>query len=227
MVAVEREHQSALLFGFNATSHGEPVKEQGKDGEEAFWQASNDPDEQLRRCWRLQMCGSCLSEGNGRACGWCPLSSTCVALPTTPRSLPLILLPLAHPNICSQPAERFELRTQSFGRESCNVSTLTLLTAIIAALCGVALVFLAWALWRVGGGLWRGWREARGGTELLVEEESVDGQRRRAWRVWERGSGKGGWRGFLRRWKWLMSGKREEDVGEDAERRALLGREEE
>ncbi|KAK8173447.1 hypothetical protein IWX90DRAFT_142217 [Phyllosticta citrichinensis] len=225
MVAVDRGHQKPLFFDeFNATSYGGSLKEQGKVGKEAFWQASDDPDEQLRRCWRLQTCGSCLSEGDGRSCGWCPWSSTCVALPTSPRSLPLILLPLAHRNICSQPSERFELRTKSFGRDSCNVSTLTVLTAVVAAVSGVALVFLAWALWRVGGGLWRSWREARGGTELLVEDEGACGQRR-TWRVWERGDGKGGWRGVVRRWKWLASGKREDSA--DAERRALLDREQE
>lgn len=154
-------------------------------------------------------------------------SSTCIPLPPS-HSLPLILLPLAHPNICSQPSERFELRTKSFGRDSCNVSTLMVLTAVVAALCGVAAVFLAWAIWRVGSGAWRGWREAsaRDGTELVVGERGE-----RTWQPWERSGGKG-WRGFAGTWWWWLKrgeveGRVERENEEaDAERRALLGRQE-
>ncbi|KAK8187304.1 hypothetical protein IWZ00DRAFT_511213 [Phyllosticta capitalensis] len=223
-----RRHESQLLLdseaGLNATSFRGSLEQEGGEA----WRARYDvPDEQVRRCWRLGTCGSCLSEGGGSTCGWCPLSSTCIPLPPS-HSLPLILLPLAHPNICSQPSERFELRTKSFGRDSCNVSTLMVLTAVVAALCGVAAVFLAWAIWRVGSGAWRGWREAsaRDGTELVVGERGE-----RTWQPWERSGGKG-WRGFAGTWWWWLKrgeveGRVERENEEaDAERRALLGRQE-
>lgn len=172
---------------------------------------SRDPDfdDRLYRCWRLQTCGSCLS--SDARCGWCPYSSTCIPLPST-SDMPLRwapLTPLNHAHICPFDPERFELRTKSFGRESCNVSTTTVLTAVVSFLCGIAAVFvvlgLAWVVVR----LFKAGRRARNGIKVLIVESGLPGDSWREERVWVR-------RG--RNWRGRMA------VEEaDEERRALLG----
>ncbi|KAH7054263.1 hypothetical protein B0J12DRAFT_448962 [Macrophomina phaseolina] len=173
-------------------------------------------DDRLYACWRLQTCGSCLS--SSARCGWCPYSSTCVPLPplsSTPLRL-APLAPLAHPHICPFAPERWELRTKSFGRESCNVSTTTALTAVVAFLVGAAAVFVVLAL--VGVVVWvmRAGRRARNGVQVVVVEGNGAGEAWREEEVWVRkGRGRG-----RRRW---FGVRKVNGDGEDGERSALLG----
>jgi hypothetical protein len=84
-----------------------------------------------------------------------PKSSTCV--PNRSR-LP-IFAPISTPDICPLgPSERWELRARPFG---CNVSTLTLLTALVAVAGTLAAVGLGFGIaWAVGT-LRRRWRQRK------------------------------------------------------------------
>ena len=91
----------------------------------------------LAKCWQHQSCDSCLHDQN--LCSWCAASSTCVANPTRWQ----LIAPIFHPKICPLKEERWELRAKGLG---CGVSTVTLMSVIIAII-GVILAALAiWVL---------------------------------------------------------------------------------
>ncbi|KAJ5620465.1 hypothetical protein N7510_004449 [Penicillium lagena] len=93
-------------------------------------------------CWRRQSCSSCLS--GDVACSWCPISSTCVP---NPARLP-IFSPIRSSHLCPLGSkERWELRAAPFG---CNVSTLTVLSVLVAVLSSLALAGLVYlVVWAV------------------------------------------------------------------------------
>ncbi|KAK3080092.1 hypothetical protein LTS18_003140 [Coniosporium uncinatum] len=147
----------------------------------------DDDDEHLRRCWRRNSCGICLSD---RTCGWCESSNTCVPLPPShPLSFPL-LSPLhsKDPQICPLASERWELRTATLG---CECSSTTLVAAIITCACTLAGVVVLWGLITLVAWATTAWRGVRGGYEVLVQEGDGGGERR-VGRVWKR-KGAGAW----------------------------------
>ncbi|OJJ35414.1 hypothetical protein ASPWEDRAFT_111299 [Aspergillus wentii DTO 134E9] len=102
-------------------------------------------------CWRRQSCQGCLA--GDAPCSWCAISSTCVP---NQHHLP-IFSPFHSSSICPLPTEQWEIRALPFG---CNVSTITLLTAIVSILGTLAAIgigfFISWFIKRVGG-----WKKAK------------------------------------------------------------------
>ncbi|KAF2841335.1 hypothetical protein M501DRAFT_545851 [Patellaria atrata CBS 101060] len=176
---------------------------------------SEDDRERLRKCWRIQSCGRCLS--NDARCGWCPYSSTCLPLPSTHN--PSILTPLTHP-LCPLRPERYELRTRALG---CDCSTYTLLAILITVASTIGAGLLLWLLVWLLRKLWRGMKGAglgrSGGWEMRVVEGSWGGWLVREG-VWVRGGKEDGEEG--RQW-WGGGKERREDGDGEGERRPLLG----
>ncbi|CAI6306138.1 unnamed protein product [Periconia digitata] len=174
------------------------------------WESSpKDDRHRLELCWGYNDCGDChRSDG---FCGWCPLSQTCLPLPTDAisRAFPL-LAPLRYKFICATGPERFELRTSGLG---CQVSTITFLTSIVTIFCTLlGLVILYWIfelisylnfamrarrggwvvygngreeVWSRKGENWRRWwRRMRGQIRDDETEELDNGTWERSWRFW-------------------------------------------
>ena len=119
---------------------------------------SSNSDYLLRRCWRIQDCYSCIKTSD--PCSWCAVSSTCIS---NEASVP-ILAPIWKPSICPLKEERWELRAKGTG---CKVSTLTLLSFLVA-IAGTAVVALSiWALVVLWAWSRRRWRKDRWGLRSL------------------------------------------------------------
>lgn len=120
--------------------------------------ASSNADYLLRRCWPIQDCYSCLKTSD--PCSWCAVSSTCI-----PNEVPVaIFAPIWKAALCPQKEERWELRAKGTG---CKVSTLTLLSFLVA-IAGTAVVALSiWALFLLWAWSRRRWREDRLGLRSL------------------------------------------------------------
>ncbi|KAF2203793.1 hypothetical protein GQ43DRAFT_239674 [Delitschia confertaspora ATCC 74209] len=159
------------------------------------WENSAKEDrKRLELCWGYLDCGDChRSKG---FCGWCPISSTCLPLPTHPQisaHFPL-LSPLFDSQICALSTERFELRTAGLG---CQVSTITFLTSVVTVFCTVFGLAVLWLLFKVIRGTFRMGRAWRGGWMIKSDGKGE---------TWVR---KGG------RWGRLGSGKeREGELGD-------------
>ncbi|KAH8731999.1 hypothetical protein GQ44DRAFT_698332 [Phaeosphaeriaceae sp. PMI808] len=151
-----------------------------------YQDSPKDDWDRLFKCWGYTDCGDChRSEG---FCGWCPISSTCLPLPTDPlsRAFPL-LSPIRYKNICALGSERFELRTSGLG---CQVSTITFLTSIVtifSTLFGVLVLYLFFQCVRYIG---FSSRARRGGYVIYPNEEQWRGEiwvrRSESWSVWWR-----------------------------------------
>ncbi|KAL2165460.1 hypothetical protein VTH06DRAFT_758 [Thermothelomyces fergusii] len=136
--------------------------------------SSHPPSDHFLRCWRRQLCPSCLDQPG---CSWCPFA--CV--PNT-AAIPL-LAPASDAQICPHRSERWELRTRPLGCRVSAITALSVLAAVASTLALVGLVCAAasvcaprsrpdrWRIWaagwagggRVGDGdagwaFWRGWR---------------------------------------------------------------------
>ncbi|KAJ4993473.1 hypothetical protein SVAN01_01021 [Stagonosporopsis vannaccii] len=143
---------------------------------ERYQDAPKDDWDRLFKCWGISDCGDC-HRSNG-SCGWCPISSTCLPLPTDrlSRAFPL-LTPVRYKGICAFGSERFELRTGGLG---CQVSTITFLTAIVtifATIFGLlfiyGLVIVSKWLYLIVSGSNNGWVQYADGTgEIWVRRES-------------------------------------------------------
>ncbi len=140
-------------------------------------------------------------------------SSTCLPLPLH-SSLPVLLRPLTHPDICPLSQERYELRTHALG---CAVSTITLLTCIITVLSTLLAILLIWGVWDALWYIVHSWRASRGGWAMY---RRADGQEFRE-EIWVR---KGrSWAQWAREWRvWFLRGKGEGEAM-DGDRAPLLG----
>ncbi|KAF2090753.1 hypothetical protein K490DRAFT_62072 [Saccharata proteae CBS 121410] len=92
---------------------------------------------------------------------------TCVPLPRTLFSP--VFIPLSQ-NFCPLRTERFDLRTHSFGRNSCQVSTLTFLGVLLGIICTVLAIPLFWFIWKLLKALWYGLASNYGGWEIVGED---------------------------------------------------------
>ncbi|KAF2663646.1 hypothetical protein BT63DRAFT_429924 [Microthyrium microscopicum] len=126
-------------------------------------------DERLAKCWPLQDCGKCLK--TDADCGWCPFSQTCVPLPSNAH----LLSPISNKHICPMPwQERYELRTSTFG---CNCSTTTLLAALITFASSVLGLVVLYGLVKLVKLLMK----ARGGWEIVIQDEQGPPRVERVW----------------------------------------------
>ncbi|KAH6638990.1 hypothetical protein C7974DRAFT_387665 [Boeremia exigua] len=143
---------------------------------EQYQNAPKDDWDRLLKCWGISDCGDChRSKGS---CGWCPISSTCLPLPTDrlSRAFPL-LTPVRYKGICAVGSERFELRTSGLG---CQVSTITFLTAIVTIFATIFGLLVIYGLTIVGKWLYlvsqgsnNGWVQYADGTgEVWIRKES-------------------------------------------------------
>ena len=127
---------------------------------------SRNADYLLRRCWRIQDCHSCLHTSD--PCSWCTVSSTCI-----PNEVPIaIFAPIWKAAVCPLKEERWELRAKGTG---CKVSTITLLSFIVAVAGTIIVAFSIWALFVLWAWSRRRWKEDRWGLR------SLEMARKRGW----------------------------------------------
>ncbi|PVI04318.1 hypothetical protein DM02DRAFT_518944 [Periconia macrospinosa] len=155
------------------------------------WEHSpKDDRERLELCWGYNDCGDChRSKG---FCGWCPLSQTCLPLPTDRLSWAFPLLsPTRYKFICATGPERFELRTSGLG---CQVSTITFLTSIVTIFCTLFGVLFLYGAVKLIQSIVFATRAARGGWIIHGDgREEVWVRKGESWGKWWRR-----WRGQLR-----------------------------